>query len=180
MKLAALCLSLVVCVALAGSMLLAQETPREDGQKVAKEGKQAKAEGVKLSDEEMQAKVAAKKEAAKLGDIGVKMNKVVAFSDEQKARIAELNKKREAALKELNDKFVKDALALMTEDQRTAWQQASKEGVKKDGQPKDGQPKDGQVKEGKVKDGQPKEFQVKEGKIKVDKGGIPQEGGDAP
>lgn len=167
MRRTTLLLSLAACLALAGSTLRAQDAPAQDDRKVAKEAKQVQAEGAKLSAEEKQAKAAAKKEAARLGDIGMKMDKVVAFSDEQKARLAELNKKREAALKELNDRFVKDALALMTPEQRAAWEQATKEG----------QPKDGQGKEGKVKDGQPKEVRAKEGKAKGD---AAPEGGEAP
>ena len=147
MRHVALWLSLVVCVALVSSLLLAADEEGAGGtEKALKPVPKIKGD--------------AKKEAAKLGDIGMKMDKIVTFTDEQKTSIAEINKRREAALKELNDKFVKDALALMTEEQRAAWEQASKENPKKDGAAKNGQPK--------------------EPKVKVDKTGAGNEGGDVP
>ena len=151
MRQAALWLSLAVCVTFVGSLLLAQDSPKAGGEKavgdkVVKEGDTPKGDGVKKEGDK----------GPKLGEIANKMNKVVKFSDEQKQQIAELNKPREAAIKEANDKFMKATLDLMTDEQKAAWEQAVKEapkkefkgdGVNKEGdvvkQPKGDAPKDG-------------------------------------
>ena len=127
MKRLALSLSLLVCVAFVGSLVLAGDAPKGEGDKPAlKDGQKVKPEGRKDGE--------AKKEGAKLGDIGSKMDKVVGgFSDAQKTQIVELNKKREAAIKEANDKFLADAQAVMTDEQKAQWQEAAKEGAKKEG-----------------------------------------------
>ena len=143
MRQVALWLSLVVCVAFVGSLLLAQDAPKVAGEKVVKEGDKPKGDSVKKEGDK----------GPKLGEIANKMNKVVNFSDEQKTQIAELNKTREAAIKEANDKFTKAAMDLMTEEQKAAWEKAAKEGGKKEVKG-DAVRKEGEVKkEGKVKEG---------------------------
>jgi hypothetical protein len=149
-----LTLSLAVCVAFVGSILLAQDTPKAGGDKVVKEGKGG--DTAAMTDEEKAAAKAAKAEAAKLGDIGFRMDKVIGgFSDDQKAKVIDLNKVREEALKKINDKFTADAAALLTDDQKAKWAEANKEGKKGD------------------------KGVAKEGKGDAVKGGAPKDGGDA-
>jgi hypothetical protein len=132
MKRAAMWMSLLVSFVFVGSLLFAEDAPKGAGDKPAKEGMKIKEgaakEGAVKKDGE------AKKDAARLGEIGYKMDKVVGgFSDDQKTQIADLNKAREAAIKEANDKFTKAALDLMTDEQKAKWQEANKEGAKKEG-----------------------------------------------
>ena len=155
MKRVAMWMSLLVSFVFVGSLLFADDAPKGEGDKpVVKDGQKVKAEGVKEG--------AVKKDGPRLGDIGGKMDKVVGgFSDDQKTEVVKLNKAREEALKEANDKFVKAALDLMTDEQKAKWQEANKEGAKKEG-------KGGAGKAG-----------VKEGKTDGAKAGGLKEGGDA-
>jgi hypothetical protein len=133
MRKTALLLSLVACVALAGSLLLAQDAaPKTGGDKVVKEGKAGgDIAKVTMTDAEKAQAKAEKAEKAKLGDIGAKMDKIIGgFSDDQKAKVIDLNKAREEALKKINDKFTADAVALLADEQKAKWKEATKE-VKK-------------------------------------------------
>jgi hypothetical protein len=159
MRKAALWLSLVACIAFVGSMLLADENPAAGTEKAAKNGRKVAPDGLKN---------AAKKDA-RLGDLGTKMDKAVGgFSDDQKPKIADLNKAREAELKKINDKFQADVVALMTEEQKTKWEEALKETKKAD---------KGAAKAGKG--GLDKGDAVKNAGPNAGDTGAPKEGGDA-
>ena len=135
----------VVLAAFAGVMataLLAQDRPRE-GDRPRVEGNR---EGVR--------EVA----VPRVPEAAARMDKVVVFTDEQKAKIVELNKAREAAIKELNAKFQADVVALMTPEQKTKWEAASKEGERREGdRPREGARDGDRPREGPRDGDRPKE-----------------------
>ena len=128
-----------LCACFVGSILLAQDNPTPKGEGAAvKEGDKPKGDAKKEGD--------GKK---RLPGIAAKMDTIVTFTDDQKDRIAALNKTREAAVKAANEAFQKGVVDLLTPEQKTKWEQAAKEGGKK-GEGKGDAPKKGGGDAGKV------------------------------